>query len=184
MRRVLFLVAVVLALPLAAQQYTDGQFRLSLLATDLSYTESDATGSNVDAGFAVGLAYQFSPRWAAEASYGREEHSTGYAVYNGPTFVTVGRRTVTAEPFEVSGLFNFTNDTRWKPYVGFGARYIAKPDDDSGRSETTVAPIVSGGVHFQITPTFSLRAEGKAKIGNDRYYDPTFKSAIGVGWRF
>jgi outer membrane protein W len=184
MRRVLLSLAVCLTLPLAAQQSPDKPLRVSLLATDVTYTESDSSGSNLDTGFSIGLQYQFNPRWSAEASYGREEHTAGVAIYNGPTFVAIDRRTVTSQPVEFTGQFNFANDSRWKPYIGAGARYISKPDDGTRFSETQVAPLVTAGVHFQITPAFSLRAEGKAKIGDDRYYDSQFKTAIGVGWRF
>jgi outer membrane protein W len=183
-RALLFLAVCLITLPLAAQQSPDKPLRVSLLATDITYTESDSTGSNLDTGFSIGLQYQFTPRWSAEASYGREEHTASWATYHGPTFVEVERRTVTSQPFEFTGQFNFANDSRWKPYIGAGARYISKPDDGTPRSETQLAPLVTAGVHFQITPTFSLRAEGKGKIGDDRYYDSQIKTAIGIGWRF
>jgi opacity protein-like surface antigen len=183
MRRSLLLLLAAFSIPLAAQQAPDRPLTLSLLITDVSFTESDSSGSNLDAGMALGLRYMATPRWSVEASIGREETEWRDFVLGSPE-LSLREIEVTSYPVEVVAQWNFRTGIRWKPYLGAGLRYVPEPSNDPENSGDLLAPVITGGVSFNLTDSFSLRAEGKAKIGDDRYYDDHFKTAIGVGWRF
>lgn len=74
------------------------------------------------------------------------------------------------------------DDTRWKPYIGAGARYVAAPHVDSMFGYTNrLTPEVVGGVVFQMRH-LGIFADGKVNLGDHEYYDPVFKTAIGVSW--
>lgn len=186
MRRAFLLLVVLVAVsaPLSAQQPTDHPLRLSLLTSDLGYTESDLSGSNWTGGFTLGLAYQWNPRWSAEVSYTRESHRSGAW-----TLTPAGTREfralrVISQPLEATGQFNIVNSSRWTPFVGLGARYTAAPDNDPQAFSSDVSPIVVAGTHLALTRSLSLRFEAKYKIGDSTYYDQGLKTGFGVGWRF
>jgi hypothetical protein len=67
----------------------------------------------------------------------------------------------------VSGLrrcqYHFFNDSRWKPYLGAGVRYVdanAEFRDLGAR----ISPEINGGVSFMMTPNLSLRFDGRVAV--------------------
>ncbi|MFZ2490697.1 MAG: hypothetical protein WA208_04350 [Thermoanaerobaculia bacterium] len=96
-------------------------------------------------------------------------------------------------PIDLTGRFHFVNDTRFKPFVGAGVRYVAAPDLTSEeltiigqRYSDHLDPQVVGGLEFRISDSFTVGLEMKALFRNDEVleYDSFLKITGGVGWRF
>lgn len=101
--------------------------------------------------------------------------------------------TLRTYPIDLTGRFHFVNDTRFKPFVGAGIRYVAAPDLTSdevtiigNRYSDHLDPQVVGGLEFRISDSFTVGLELKALFRNDEVfeYDSFLKIAGGVGWRF
>ena len=87
-------------------------------------------------------------------------------------------------PIDLTARFRWVNDTRFKPYIGLGARYVAAPHVDSmfGYTNRTTPELV-GGVVYQLRH-LGIVADGKVLLGDHEYYDSMFKTSIGLSWRF
>jgi hypothetical protein len=87
-------------------------------------------------------------------------------------------------PIDLTARYRFVNDTRWKPFIGAGARYVAAPHVDSMFGYTNrLSPELVGGVVFQLRH-LGIVVDGKALLADHEYYDSAFKTAVGLNWRF
>ena len=102
-----------------------------------------------------------------------------------PRSPPVKRYRHTTYPVSLDGQYHFFNDSRWKPYLGAGVRYVQASARffDTG---TRVTPEITGGVEFMMTPHVSLRFDGKQEIQTHSgpAYDPLSRMAVGIGWHF
>jgi hypothetical protein len=71
-------------------------------------------------------------------------------------------------PIDLTARYRWVNETRWKSYLGVGARYVAAPHVDSMWGYTNrVTPEIVGGVLFTFRH-FGIVADGKVLWGPTR----------------
>jgi hypothetical protein len=88
-------------------------------------------------------------------------------------------------PFDLAAHYSFANQSRWRPYAGLGVRFVSAPTEPRGeRYDNQWAPEPVVGVDYNITESWSLRAEAKHTLGNTYRYDDAGKITLGIGWRF
>ena len=179
MRTARFLVLLLIAPAAFAQQRND----FSVFVSNFGVSTSQNTRWHVDYGAAVNTS--FTPRFSAQLSVTSERHHTYPYVVDSSGYINqvdpVGFRTY---PIDLTGRFHFFTESRWKPFLGAGLRYVAAPHVDSQfglRSHLT--PEAVGGVVFQMR-RIGIVFEGKQLLGDREYYDSMFKASVGVNWRF
>jgi outer membrane protein W len=184
MRKVLALLVVVLALPTFAFGQSQKQ-TLSIFVTDVaassSRTDSWPTG--------LGISYErmFAQRLSLQGSVAYEHHrSYPYVVESDGSITQVDSRRVRTMPIDVTARYHWLNDSRWKPFIGLGAHYVAAPSvDPRFRYENHLDGVVDGGTAFMFTPTIGVLLTSRMILGNrEETYDSTFKVSAGVSWRF
>ncbi|HEX8169193.1 MAG TPA: porin family protein [Thermoanaerobaculia bacterium] len=177
MRRFVLTLLTLLPFSAFAQSTPDHPLRVSLFASDLGYTESSTAGGDWTGGFGLALEYRFRPTWAAEVSAAYEDHTTGGIVTSHGFF----RREEHTLPIDVLAQYHFATDSRFKPYLGAGARYVRGTALGNDRTSAELA----AGFHLFLTPSLSLRVDAKQLLRNDSpAYDARTKTSIGFGWRF
>jgi len=165
---------------------------ISVFISDLSVFHSSTDGTRVDAGYGASFDHMFSNRVSAELSVSSQRYKsflTTFTPSGVPTTVSFSER---AYPIDANVSYHFLTDSRWKPYVGVGLRYVTATLHSGpgfGNQEFTsrsVDPEVSGGVTFQFKPALGLRFDAKQIVGSNRSYlgDPDFKVSLGLNFRF
>jgi outer membrane protein W len=165
---------------------------VSLFISDLSVFHSSSAGTRVDAGYGAAFDHMFSSRVSGELSVTSQRSRsfiTTFGPSGAPTTIAFSERTY---PVDANVSYHFLTDSRWKPYVGAGLRYVTATlhgDPAFGHAEFTtrsVDPEVSGGVTFQFRPALGLRFDAKQIVGSSRSYlsDPDFKVSVGLNFRF
>ena len=155
---------VVIALSLLAAVSAFGQVRVSAFVT----APNNGLGGSVE--------LHVAKRCAVELATSSEKHKlTIGGLFTGHV-VEFRTRNI-----DLTAHYYFTNPTRWQPYVGVGVRRATTSSDEV---EDRTSAEIDGGVHFMITPNFSLRISGKGLLHSDVSYDPGFKSELGLAWRF
>jgi outer membrane protein W len=166
---------------------------VSVFVSDLSIFHSSTYGTRVDAGYGLSFDHMFSNRVSGELSV-TSQRFRSFATIPGPadqpTTVSFSDRSY---PIDANVSYHFLTDSRWKPYVGAGLRYVSDTLHSGGSfgvhefTSRSVDPEVSGGVTFQFKPAFGLRFDAKQIIGSsNRSYgsDPDFKASVGLSFRF
>jgi outer membrane protein W len=95
-------------------------------------------------------------------------------------------------PIDASISYHFLSDSRWKPYLGAGARYLENttrfdlPTGVRRFSHRTIDPEITGGVTFQFRPNLGLRFDAKQIIGNSNSVlgDNALSGSVGLSFRF
>ena len=178
MRHTLAAVLLLAALPLVAQDKTN---RLSVFVTDPGFGFSEGNGSSWDGGLGVAFEKRFGMRWSGEVAVGREEY-TASGIFPGSL-----QYDVVSYPVDVTARYHFGNSyLRWRPYLGAGAHWVNGPDTPVGPLDDRFSPVVIGGLDFNMTERWSLRADAKHLVRDDASepYDETLKISIGAGFRF
>jgi outer membrane protein W len=180
----------------AAQAFSQQPNRsnsVSVFISDLSVFHSSTYGTRVDAGYGASFDHMFSSRFSGELSVTSQSFRSVVTTF-GPSGVAT--RTTFSDrsyPIDATASYHFLTDSRWKPYVGGGLRYVSStfhsgPAFGNGEFTTrSVDPEVSGGVTFQFRPSIGLRFDAKQIIGtNSRSVagDPDFKASLGLSFRF
>jgi outer membrane protein W len=158
-------------------------------------TVSEWTG-----GFGVAFSHSWNARWSAEGSIGLDQHYMDGLRFIASTPVTTHEKVRTI-PVDLMMRFQFPNDSRWKPYVGGGARYVGAPDITVADISTTPNPAglfpvavrrldsrlsaqVGIGTTFMITPRVGLQFDVKRLLRNDSIaFDPLTRGSFGVHWK-
>jgi outer membrane protein W len=166
---------------------------VSVFVSDLSVFHSSTYGTRVDAGYGASFDHMFSKRVSGELSVTSQRFRSFFTTY-GPmgvaTTTTFSDRTY---PVDATMSYHFLTDSRWKPYVGGGLRYVSSTLHSGpffGYRESTTRTVdaeVSGGVTFQFRPALGLRFDAKQIMGsNGRSVagDPDFKASLGLSFRF
>ena len=155
---------VVIALSLLLAMSAFGQVRLSAFYT------------GPDSGFGGSVELRATPHWAVELGTSSEKQKlTIGGIFNGH-IIEFRTRNV-----DLTTHYYFVNQTRWQPFLGGGV-HRATTSSDEVEDRTTA--VVDGGVHFMITPHFSLRIAGKGLVNSGHRYDPGLKGELGLAWRF
>lgn len=177
MRHALAAVLLLAALPLMAQ---DRSHRISVFVTDPGFGFSEGSGSWWDGGVGVAFEKRFGVRWSAEAAVSREEYIDS-GIFPGSL-----EYEVVSYPVDVTARYHFGNTyLRWRPYLGAGAHWVNGPGTPRGPLDDRFSAVVIGGLDFNMTERWSLRADAKHLVRNDSEpYDETLRIAIGAGIRF
>ncbi|HEV2719663.1 MAG TPA: hypothetical protein VG323_06565 [Thermoanaerobaculia bacterium] len=72
----------------------------------------------------------------------------------------------------------FVDDTRWKPYIGGGVHYSFVSNVPHRGSQ--LGAEIAGGVAFNATPRFYVRADAKGLL-NHTVYENNVRSLFGLG---
>ena len=178
---VLVLLAGLLAVSASAQTL-DKPNRVSVFVTNPGVGWSDSNGTAWDAGYGLAIERRFSRRWSAELAISAEQHEVQpYGFFN-PT-----RFELRTYPIDAVARYSFIGvHTRWRPYVGAGARYVAAPDEPPNvEYENQFSPQVAAGVEFNGGESWSLMFGVKQLVRDQTDdFDEWFKVSIGAGWRF
>lgn len=167
----------------ATSSPSPGSFRLSVFARDLAYTESRGN-SDFGGDVGVSLEYRLRQKWSMELSYTFEKRHDFVAVTthypDGSVLLDTRRTTVQTHPVDLVGLYHFETGSRWKPYIGAGARYGVS--QRPFLYKYALHGEVVGGVDFQFTDKLSLRLDVKRVLTGD--FDRIANGSVGVGWKF
>jgi outer membrane protein W len=183
-RLTLILAAIVLVNVSAFAQESRRSF--SVFISDPSFGSSHPGGTSYEGGLGAEFDYAVSRRFSAGVSIGAESH---YASSITGDFL-VRRVTVRTYPIDAIGRYHFfTRDSRWKPYIGAGLRYVPAPSAQIGvsRYANRLSPEIDAGVVFEVRPSLGIVLDAKELLRNSfssSNYDPLFKPSIGLRWRF
>jgi len=180
-----------------AQQRATPANTVSVFVSDAMVSYSSSSGSRLDVSYGAAFRHMFNRHISAELSVtsqpARRYFST-FVVGGQPTGQpTVTSSTVHFHPIDASVSYHFLTDSRWKPYVGGGMRYLNNsviltggPLGDQRLTTRTVDPEISGGVVFQFRPTLGLRFDAKQIIGNSGSVlgETAFTGSVGLSFRF
>ncbi len=173
--------------PVFAQQGRSNT--ISVFVSDLTIT-SDSSGRSFNTAFGAGFSHMFTDRISAELSVSSQEARSDLAFIGGVP--TTGTRSDRLVPIDAIASYHFFTNSRWKPYLGAGARYVSDTLREEGafgqRRLTihTVDPEIAAGVVFQFHPAWGIRFDVK-QIINSRVRtipDERFKASVGVGFHF
>lgn len=155
---------VVIALSLLLAVSAFGQVRVSAFVTA------------PDSGFGGSVEVHVAKRCAVELATSSEKHKLTIGGFFNGHIVEFRTRNI-----DLTAHYYFENQTRWQPYAGIGVRRATTSSDEV---EDRTSAEIDGGVHFMITPKFSLRISGRGLINGGHSYDPGVKSELGLAWRF
>jgi outer membrane protein W len=177
----LFVIVLILVAPAVFAQRENN---FSVFLNQFGLQESNQ-GRHWYTSYGAAFESSFTPRFSAQISIGAERHSSFPYVVDETGYINqvtpVKFRTY---PIDLTARYRFVNETRWKPYIGAGARYVAAPHVDSMFGYTNrVTPELVGGVVFQLRH-LGIVADGKVLLGDHEYYDSVFKTSLGLNWRF
>lgn len=184
MRLRLVIVSVfLLAAPAVFAQPRD---TVSIFVSQATFGWSSNHGTQLSGAVAAAFDRMLTPRVSAQLWIGTERHRTySYVVEPNGAFRDVPPARFRTYPVDVAVRYHFLNETRWKPYIGAGARYVHAPGVSSDfRYSNHVGPEIVGGTALNITRSLAVVADAKIYFGEREQYDDQFKSAIGLSWRF
>ena len=138
---------------------------------------------NADYRASTGYGLAFNEMWTRRFSTQFAFSSENVEVCLGGAFLQTPckRMDVTTHPFEASARYQFVNDTRWKPWIGGGLRYVRSPVEEY---DDHVDGQIVGGVEFLVTPAFGVTLDAKQRVTTSDPYDPLSTIALGLNWRF
>ena len=136
--------------------------------------------------------HMFSKRVSAEVSVTRQRTRESFTIFTSGGQPVFASFTNTLYPVDATVSYHFVNDSRWKPYLGGGARYVSGTNRNdsvfnSNRFTTrSLDPEISGGVTFQFRPTLGLRFDAKQTLGNGNSVlgDSSLNVSVGLSFRF
>ncbi len=173
----------VLAFCLAHEASAQQRHELSLFGS-----HSDA-GYHAAYGYGAAFSESWTPRFSTVIAVGVDDATVcvGGSFLERPcTQIKLRTRQV-----DLSAHYRFLNETRWKPYVGPGLRYLPAPHLTAEQRAAVghpysdhVSPEVVGGVELIVVPAFGITVEGKQLVGHREPYDSLFKLSAALNWRF
>jgi outer membrane protein W len=175
-----------------AQQHATPANTVSVFVSDATVSYSSSSGSNVDATFGAAFDHMFSRHVSAELSVTSQRVRRSVSTFGPagqPVFTSF---TDTLYPVDANVSYHFFTDSRWKPYVGGGVRYVSGTVRNFSQlngdrvSTHSINPEISGGVMFQFRPTLGLRFDAKQVIGSNASIvgDAAFTGSVGLSFRF
>jgi len=184
MKRLALFAVTLFALPLFAQQQPHNDFQVFAYLSDVGISWNESNGAVADANFGIAVSKFVSPRVSVELSVTKQgwwEYEPGPFVLGQP----VVRFKHTVYPISLDGQYHFLTDSRWKPYLGAGVRYV-QPNAQLRDISPRISPEINGGVAFMATPRLSIRFDAKQALRSQGGpgYDPGSRISVGVGWHF
>jgi outer membrane protein W len=188
------IIAIVSLLFVVAPLYAQQPNRSNAVTLFLSdaYFGSDSRGSHAGADFGLALSHMFNDRFSGELAVTSQRigGSVTTVPFEGfPTTVTYSGR---VHPIDAIVSYHFLTDSRWKPYLGAGARYVS----DSARVTSALVtyrltrhstdPEITGGITFQFNPRLGLRFDARQTLGSssDIGADAKLQASAGLSLRF
>jgi outer membrane protein W len=173
-----------------AQQNTPSN-SVSVFVSDMAVTHS-SVGTFVNAGYGGAFDHMFNNHISAELSVTSQRMRQTFTTFSSAGQATYGSYTKTLFPIDANVSYHFLTDSRWKPYVGVGLRYLSStvqniaPLNNSRYTSRTVDPEISGGVTFQFRPNLGLRLDVKQTVGNSGAVvgDGRSSGSVGLSFRF
>jgi outer membrane protein W len=165
---------------------------VSVFISDPSLGWTKTEGTSASAGYGLALDHMFTNRFSVELSLTRQREAYSFTSIGGNGAAIRTTTTDTAYPFDAVASYHFLTDSRWRPYVGAGLRYVS----ETYRGQSTlgaygvtmhqVDPELAAGVIFQLRPSLGLRFDAKQVIGSTRSdrVDRAFKASVGLAFRF
>lgn len=173
----MLLIRVFIATLLAAFLFTSAA--VAQQKNDAALFLSDISdGAN---GLGIELAHRVGTDFSVQLAVASEQHQASNLVFESTN------RKVRTYPVDLAFRYHWRNETRWKPYLGLGARYVNAPyksgESVYGNGNRMHAEIV-GGVELLVRPAFGIVLDGRQLFGNAQSFDPSSKASLGVSWRF
>jgi outer membrane protein W len=175
----------------AFAQQPVGSNAISVFVTDGEISKS-SNGTRFGTDFGAALEHRFSSRLSAELSVTSQRANQFVTTLTPAGFPTTTTHLGRIYPIDANVSYHFFNESRWKPYLGAGLRYVSdtvRATTNTGNyrfSTSMTEPEVSGGITFQFTPRLGLRFDAKQVLGGDHpiIADPLFKASVGLSLRF
>lgn len=160
--------------------------------SEFSVFLSDIAGTGIGrvhryGGLGASFSRMLTPHVSAQVSVASEVHrSYPYFVGFDGTILPATQQDIRTWPVDFVARYHWLNDTRWKPYLGAGLRYVAAPHgvDPGFRYQDHLNAQVVGGLEFLVRPNFGITLDAKQIVGSRETYDPELKFSAGVNWRF
>jgi outer membrane protein W len=179
--------------PAFAQQNATPANTVSVFVSNAMVSYSSSSGSRLDVSYGAAFSHMFNRHISAELSVTSQPARRYFS-----TLVIGGQPETSSSivhfhPIDANVSYHFLTDSRWKPYLGGGARYLNNSVivnglfGDSHRFTTrTLDPEISGGVVFQFRPALGLRFDAKQIIGNSGSVlgERAFTGSVGLSFRF
>jgi outer membrane protein W len=151
---------------------------VSLLFTSTAFAQekneltvflSDVTDTGVArvhqyGGFGAAFSRTITPNLSAQLSVASEEHySYGYYFIGPDIKRPLTPQTLRTFPLDLAVRYHWLNDTRWKPYMGAGLRYVGVPHnaDPGFRYHNHLNPEIVGGVELRLRPNLGLTLDAR-----------------------
>jgi outer membrane protein W len=191
-RKAVIAIALLFA-AVSSEAQEPGDTSVAVMVTNVSATSSEGAGTNVDGGFGLAFNYWLTRKWSTEIQVSRDQTTFGVGTLetrfpDGSILFNVVSRTTESYPVDILAQYHFTNGTRWKPYVGFGAHYVDRPSGLDSRPEFSsndFSAQVNVGTRFMFTPRFGLRLDTKVLLrGDSPVWDDNTKLAVGLSYKF
>ena len=168
------------------------EFAVIALVCSAAYAQQTQTlslfrsGVDEQAGYGISYEQMFAPRWSVQAAVAVERHhSYGYVVEDNGAIAMVEPERLRTVPIDLTARYHWPNDTRWKPFLGIGAHYVAAPDADPRfHYRNHLQTAFNGGTLFMLTHNLGLMLDGRIYLGGHEPYDDNLKTSIGLSWRF
>ena len=177
--------------PLYAQQ-PNRPNAVTLFVSDVGFGWSGSSGVEYGADYGLALSHMFNDRFSGELAV--TSQSAGGTVTTIPLegFPTTVRYSNRVYPIDASASYHFFTDSRWKPYLGVGARYVSDSVhvisglSDHRLTRHSTNPEITGGITFQFNPRLGLRFDAKQVIGSPRDIaaDTRLQASVGLSLRF
>jgi outer membrane protein W len=173
--------------PVFAQQARSNS--VSVFVSDFRVTV-DSHATSFESVFGAGFGHMFTDRISGELSVSSQSVRRDVFFANGVP--TTGTRTDRLLPIDAIASYHFFTNSRWKPYLGVGARYVHdsfREFDSFGQRRLTihtVDPEVAAGVSYQFNPTWGIRFDVKQILDSQvrAVPDSQFKASVGLGFHF
>jgi len=166
------------------------------LAPDVRGNGVNPASTTITTGVLASYRYMVTPRSALELNYGFAQNSIKY------TTSSIKNGEVHARQQEITGAYVYTlNFKRWNPFAEIGVGgMIFTPILDNGthqldaRQNTNIGGLFGGGVAYELSPSFDIRAEyrgfllkapdfGKTEFKSNRY-EVISMPTIGIAYHF
>jgi len=184
MRKIIVFTAVLSCASAAA--FAQQKQSVSLFLSDVMQTRTDRQAGSWPSGFGIAFERRLAERWSVQGAVAIERHhSYSYVVEDNGAITFVDRARLRTVPIDLTARYHWLNDTRWKPYLGFGAHYVAAPSADARfRYRNHFDGEVNGGTLFMFSRTFGVVLDGRVIAGTREPYDQPLKISFGAAWRF
>ena len=175
---------------LFAADASSNQWRISVLAAEISTGNHQPWSDDGEAGIGLGIAYAPVPQWDVELTVASQDHVSPYTGFffvqlpgqeTGMVVPTTEFRRYRVTPLDLTATRHFLTDGPIAPYVRAGVRYVGAPADPAPAT-TFVSPYpfqppFSGGF-IPATEGFHLDDRTSAQVGAGARIRLTPRTAI------